>query len=386
MQPRTPPTATGRSMLVPLLVFAAIAVVLAYVEAIHGFLATIVFAALAGILARRFQLWLLERGVGRTPALALTTLAYVVILALLAVAAIASVLAIVVRLSEDSARLGEEFTELAALFGSVTGLPPASVPAIDTSALIAGARQLLSTVTPAITGLAISVLIVAYLLMDADRLRERMLNVTSLDVIRRFDALSTELVVYIRVRAALGAAAAVADTVLLLVIGVPFAILWGVVSFVLSFVPNLGFILALIPPAVFAFLELGPLPALLVVIGYVAINLTFDYVLQPRMMSSNLDLSPVVVIVSILAWTVVIGPAGALLAVPLTIALRVLLVPFEGARWFVALLGPVPDVEVTPADPVPAAVDRDAAPAAGEVGDRPVAASLASEPVRDDSG
>jgi AI-2 transport protein TqsA len=67
-------------------------------------------------------------------------------------------------------------------------------------------------------------------------------------------------------------------------------------------------------------------------------------------MSTSLDLSPVVVVVSILAWTVVIGPAGALLAVPLTIAVRVLLAPFDGARWFVALLGPIPGEDDEPAD------------------------------------
>jgi predicted PurR-regulated permease PerM len=60
------------------------------------------------------------------------------------------------------------------------------------------------------------------------------------------------------------------------------------------------------------------------------------------MLSISLDLSPVVTIVSILAWTVIIGPMGALLAVPLTIAMRAVLLPFPGARWFIALLGPVP--------------------------------------------
>ena len=100
--------------------------------------------------------------------------------------------------------------------------------------------------------------------------------------------------------------------------------------------------LALIPPTVLAFLDGGIGPALAVVIGYMAINLAFDYVLQPRMMSTNLDISPVVVIVSIMVWTFVIGAMGALLAVPLTIVLRTLLMPYPGARWFVALLGPVP--------------------------------------------
>ena len=94
---------------------------------------------------------------------------------------------------------------------------------------------------------------------------------------------------------------------------------------------------------------LGPTAAVAVtdtvfvlVIGSLAVAFVFDYVLQPRMMSTNLDLSPVVVIVSILFRTFVIGAMGAVLAAPLTIALRAVLLPYPGARWFVALLGPVP--------------------------------------------
>jgi AI-2 transport protein TqsA len=351
--------AVARSLRSPIVVFAGIAIVLAYVEAVHGFLALIAFSALAGILARHLHLVLQRRGIGSKLALTVTTLVYILILAALAAAAIASVIAVADLLADESAGVRAELSALADAFAAATGLPAGSVPAIDLAAILAVLRQVLATAGPAITGLAMSVLIVIYLLLDADNLRARMLRATSTASMARYDSMANDLVVYIKVRAILGAAAAVADTVLLLALGVPYAVLWGVVSFLFSFVPNIGFILALVPPTVFAYFELGIGPAILVVVGYVVINLAFDYVLQPRVMSTSLDLSPVVVIVSILAWTVVIGPAGALLAVPLTIALRVLLVPFEGARWFVALLGPVPG------DPGDAA-GTGVAPAAGE--------------------
>jgi predicted PurR-regulated permease PerM len=154
-----------------------------------------------------------------------------------------------------------------------------------------------------------------------------------------------------QVRAVLGAAAALADTVLLLVLGVPYAVLWGLMSFLFSFIPNIGFVLALIPPTVFALLEHGPPQAIAVVVGYVVINLAFDYVLQPRVMATSLELSPVVTVVTIVLWTLLIGPAGALLAVPLTIALRATLQPYPGAAWFLALLGSAPP-EPEPPEPV----------------------------------
>jgi predicted PurR-regulated permease PerM len=77
-------------------------------------------------------------------------------------------------------------------------------------------------------------------------------------------------------------------------------------------------------------------------------------------MASELDISAVVVIVAILFWTFVIGPMGALLAVPLTIVVRQLLMPFPGARWFVAVIGPVPGDDPPIDAPVEAAPAEEA--------------------------
>ena len=350
-----------RSLLPPVAVLAGIVLLGAALMAAQGLFATVAFGALAAVICRRLQLLLLRRGMGSKAAVAVTVTAFVVVIGSLAAAFIASLIALAAEISGESEALAQQLRDLAASFGLATGLPPDSVPQVDVSMLLAGARSLLGMIGPAVTGLLMAFLIVTYLLLDADRLRARMLRVTSPGIIARYDALAVELVVYIRVRAVLGAAAAIADVVLLLVLGVPYAVLWGVVSFLFSFVPNIGFVLALIPPTVLAFLDGGIGPALAVVVGYTAINLAFDYVLQPRMMSTNLDISPVVVIVSILFWTFVIGAMGALLAVPLTIALRAVLLPYPGARWFVALLGPVPVEAGEPVEPAAGAAE----PAAG---------------------
>jgi predicted PurR-regulated permease PerM len=354
--------ADRRSLLPVVLLLAGVVVVLAGLHGAQGLFATVAFGALAAVICRRLQLGLQGRGVGRGWSLTITVVAFVVVIGLLGVAFVASIVALVVELGEESDTLADELRALAESFSAAVGLPPASIPPIEVGQLLSGARSLLAFVTPAVTGLFMAFLIVTYLLLDADRLRGRMLRTTSESIVARYDALATELWTYIKVRAALGAAAAVADTVLLLVLGVPYAVLWGVVSFLFSFVPNIGFVLALVPPTVLAFLEGGLGPALLVVGGYVAINLAFDYVLQPRMMAVELDISAVVVIVSILFWTFVIGPAGALLAVPLTIVLRTLLMPFPQARWFVALLGPVPGEDVPAPDGPPDASLPDATP------------------------
>jgi predicted PurR-regulated permease PerM len=359
-----------RSLLRPVIVLAGLVVLAVGAWAIQGVFVTVAFGALAAIVCREVQLALKRRGIGNGLAIAITVVAFVLVIGSLAAALVASVIALSSEISQEADRLTDLLRDLAERFGIATGVPPTEVPQIDAQALLSAARSLLAAVSPLVTTLVFAVLIVTYLLLDADRLRARLLATTSADTIARYESLAAELVTYVKVRAALGGAAAIADTVLLLVLGVPYAILWGVVSFLFSFVPNIGFIVALIPPTILAFLEGGIGPAIAVVGGYVAINLAFDYVLQPRVLSISLDLSPVVTIVSILAWTVVIGPFGALLAVPLTIAMRTILMPFPGARWFVAILGPIPGSTKTAVAAEPTVADVATAADAGDAPER----------------
>ena len=137
----------------------------------------------------------------------------------------------------------------------------------------------------------------------------------------------------------LGGVAAALDTLLLVALGVPAALLWGVLSFLLSFIPNIGFILALIPPTILGLLTGGPLTALAVLVGYVVINTAIDYVIQPRFIGASVDLSPVVITVCLLFWGVVLGPSGALLAVPMTIIAAAVADAFPASRPLGRLLG-----------------------------------------------
>ena len=346
------PTAV-RELRGPLLTIAAIVIVVVGIGLAGSLFALLTFSALAAIVARRAQLWLLHRRVASWLALVITTGGFILILVVMGVAVVASIAAVGLALVDNSTQIQQWLDLAEEAWGTLTGVPGATLPPIEPQAALGVARSVVTSLAPAITSLAFSVLIVIYVLLGSRGLRGRMVRATSEGILARYEALATELVTYVKVRALLGAAAALADTVLLLVLGVPYAILWGLMSFLFSFVPNIGFILALIPPAAFALLEHGPASAIAVVVGYVVINVAFDYVLQPRVVATTLDVSPVITIVTILAWTALIGPAGALLAVPLTITLRALLMPFPGAAWFVAFLGRemAPAEAAEPAEP-----------------------------------
>ena len=123
------------------------------------------------------------------------------------------------------------------------------------------------------------------------------------------------------------------------VCGVDFPLLWGLLAFLLNFVPTLGMFIATIPPVVVALIQFGPGAALLVLAGYLMINFTLGNFVEPRVMGRALGLSPLVVFLSMVFWGWLWGPIGALLAVPLTMAFKILFAETEDLRWAAVLLG-----------------------------------------------
>ncbi|GIX30884.1 MAG: membrane protein [Porticoccaceae bacterium] len=125
----------------------------------------------------------------------------------------------------------------------------------------------------------------------------------------------------------------------LALLGVDYAGLWGLLAFLLNFIPTVGSILAAIPPVLLALVQLGPWPALWTGLGYLAVNMVVGNLLEPRLMGRGLDLSPLVVFLSLVFWGWVLGPMGMLLSVPLTILLKLALEQHPQTRWLGVLLG-----------------------------------------------
>ena len=135
---------------------------------------------------------------------------------------------------------------------------------------------------------------------------------------------------FIAVMAKTGAITAVANFVLLLAIGVDFPILWCVLYFFLHFIPDLGIIISVIPPTLLALVTLGWKQALLVAGGILVLNALSDYVLKPRLMEKELNISFLGIMLSLTFWGFVLGPWGGVLAIPLTMALRKFIAKYSG--------------------------------------------------------
>jgi AI-2 transport protein TqsA len=148
------------------------------------------------------------------------------------------------------------------------------------------------------------------------------------------DIFSQETRSYLFMKTWLAAIAAIINTGIFYALGVDFPLLWGVLFFLLSYIPNFGFILSIIPPFAVTLLEQSFMRAIILVAIMVAINFVVDSLVSPRVMGRGLGLTPLAVLLSLILWTWVFGPVGALISVPLTLLVkRLFFESFESTQF-----------------------------------------------------
>lgn len=144
---------------------------------------------------------------------------------------------------------------------------------------------------------------------------------------------------YFIMKTGISLATGVAVGVFLWILGVGYPILWGLLAFLLNFVPTIGPLIALLPPAFLALVDTGPSRAAVVVLGMVIINTISGNVLEPRLLGKGLGLSPLVVFLSLVIWGWILGPVGMVLSIPLTVTLKVAMDSNPDTHWIGTLLG-----------------------------------------------
>ncbi len=125
----------------------------------------------------------------------------------------------------------------------------------------------------------------------------------------------------------------------LLVFGVEYALLWGLMAFLLNYIPNIGSIIAGVPAVLFALVQLGFGAAGWAFLGYVLVNTVVGNVVEPRVMGKEMGLSTLIVFLSLIFWGFVLGTVGMFLAVPLTMTFKIILDQYPKTKWLSILLG-----------------------------------------------
>ncbi len=183
-----------------------------------------------------------------------------------------------------------------------------------------------------------------FLLMEGDEFRRKIArsftNHTSDMLLDSIDSIVNRIQTYMITKTLISLATGVCTGILTWILGLEFPILWGTIAFLLNFIPNVGSIIAVIPPVIVAFLQFEtPTPGLVTLIGLTVVQMTIGNVIEPRVMAHSLDLSTLVVFVSMIFWGWLWGMVGVILAVPLTAAIKIICEHIEGLHTIAILLG-----------------------------------------------
>jgi AI-2 transport protein TqsA len=337
-----PPVARGTMILVAL---AAATVTVLGISALRGILAPTLLTLVLVICANPVRTFLLKKGV---PGGIATGAVILVVFGLLAgftytiLIAFAQFIAMLPSYSAQFADIGQHITG----WLSSLGIPPEarSVSAgIDPGSIATAVSEALGSVV-GITG-ALVIVLTMMILMAADAVFSRtilgQLSTHKPDLVVAVGRYAVDVRRYMVVTAVLGMVQGALNAIALYILQVPAALLWGLLAFLCSFIPNIGYFFAIIPPLVFGSLVGGWTTAIVIIIVYGLINAIIQSVIQPRLVGHAVSLSQTITFFSVLFWAAVIGPIGAILAIPLTLLAKTVLVDANPeAHWWRPALGP----------------------------------------------
>ena len=331
------------SIMTPLLGWGATVLILAGVWFAAPVVNMVLVAGLLTLLCVPIRGWLERRGLPRW--LALTLIILGVFLLFLLVLGLVG-LSVAQIIDQRPAYEAQLVTRNDALFNAL------AERGVDISAFTATAQKGVSRLFGVVAGLAVDLtrllansafilLIFAYLLADADGLVRRLRRVVPAGnpLLKRAGEATSSVATYMLILTIVNLVVAVLDVIFLQLIGIPNALLWGVLAFLFGYIPYVGYWVSILPPLVLGFIEGGMTLALVIILGYWFINGVISSVVAPRFFGKGLNLSAVVTLVAIFFWGFLLGPIGSILGVPLTALIKsVVLESYSETQWLAAAL------------------------------------------------
>lgn len=358
-------TTTMPRGLILLLGAAGVVVTVAGMRAVAWLAGPLLLALVIVIAVSPIQTWLRRHGWPRWAATLSLVMVIYGALVVLTVFLVASVSQLEALLSQYTARGHQLVVGLTTTLNKL-GIDPAHAKSTASSAelnnLTSSLTALLADLGGVLTGLVFVLALLLFLTAESGGTPRRLAMIGSdrPDVVTALGGFVRGTRRYLVVTAVFGLIVAVLDSVALAVMGIPLVVLWGVLAFLTNFIPNVGFFIGLAPPALLALFVGGWQLALAVIIVYCALNAVVQSLIQPRFVGNSVGLSATVTFLALLFWAWVLGPLGALLAIPMTLLVKAVMVDADPrAQWVEALLGSEPS---TPPDK---RVDQQGGPSSG---------------------
>lgn len=331
-----------------LVTLAAVVVIVAGLKAATAIAVPFVFAVFLTVLATPPLLWIERRGI--PPAIAVIPVVVVLLggLALFGALLTASLDRFDEALPAYRAALEQMFDgAIEFLRRHGVGVPATGyAESFDPAEVVDMVGTLASATVAALSNTALVLLTMLFMLLEVAGF-PRKLRVAMGRPEAEFAAVRTILVEvqrYLAIKTAISLAIGVLVAAMCALVGLDFALLWGLIAFLFNFVPNVGGFVAAIPTLLIALVQpgLGTGSMFAIGFGHALIHTVVGNIAEPAWMGRKLGLSPLVVLLCLVFWGFVWGPVGMLLSVPLTMAFKVALENTEDMQWIAVLLGPTP--------------------------------------------
>jgi predicted PurR-regulated permease PerM len=244
------------------------------------------------------------------------------------------------------ARIQEKFIALKELLTSKEIESPDKLVLkyVNPGAVMSLTASLLSSLGLVLSNIVLILLTVTFILLEASSFPVKLRAVLGVSqaAFPQFSRFVDTMKRYLVIQTVISLTAGILIGIWLAILGVDFPVLWGLLAFLLHYVPNLGSIIAAIPAVLLAFIQLGMGRAALVGAGYIVIYFILGNIVQPRVMGRGLGLSTLVVFLSLIFWGSLLGLVGMVLSIPITMTFKIAFESNASTRWIAVLLGPEP--------------------------------------------
>jgi predicted PurR-regulated permease PerM len=182
------------------------------------------------------------------------------------------------------------------------------------------------------------IITIIFMLLEISQFRFKF-SQTNSNSLKQLTEISDNIKHYILLKSLTSAATGIIITIILKITGIHYAILWGLLAFMLNYIPNIGSIIAAVPAVLMSIIQFDFTVAIMIAISYLVVNVLIGSLIEPRILGKGLGLSPLIVFLSLIFWGWLLGPIGMILSVPLTIMIKIALNTKEDTKWIAILLG-----------------------------------------------
>ncbi len=332
-----------------LLSVAAIVIIIAGIYLAQSVVVLLLVSVFLALLGTPPLLWLKEKSIPSGLAVLMVMTVMIIILILIGLQFGSSISSFSEELPSLQTHIREQVLELSAFLRSkgFSGTQKILLEYINPEAIMNLTAGFLSGVSSALSDLVLILLTVTFILLEVSSFPKKLRTILGdpEQVFPRFTTYIIDMKRYMVIKTIINLIAGILITIWMQILGVQFPYLWGFLTFLLHYVPNIGAAISTVPPALLALVQLGTGSAILVVAGNIAVGFVIGNLIETWLMGRKLGLSTLVVFLSLLFWGNLLGLIGAILCIPLTMTMKFAFESSESTKWISVLLGSEKSVE-----------------------------------------